>query len=474
MARMKLPIESVPANHFAGGARKGLRRTGVELPDILNARATCTVAELHVYADGTSGDDLNDGLSLSTPKKTLQAAFDLVPDIVKHNTCVHLSGVFASAVANVHKTVMYPAFFLVDGGDDVTTVADDGGSPWAADIGSTTSIGLTTAGWTVDAYAGYYVKILSGALSGRVSLIQSNTGTTIVPARNFPSSPVGAQFRIVRPATTIASDIGANFLTMTIRNNAYTSYLQRLYFSGTKSMVMCRNGGVLGMAGVVSDSTATNGWFPAEGGYATTATGIWDPFTFVYSSDMDWGGASFRNSQVQAQGCTAKFNGIYAKSVWLRGCYVFDLQYGARVLECKIQGCMQTDTGGASAIRSTSGYATTKLGAASVALGLSVRDSAVVVGSGVNIANCTSHAVECNNSRLHLDGAVTGTGNAGAGVYAHSGSVVHIKNGAPPTITGTVGDLSTDGTTQVSTWAAIDAGTPVAVLAEMTMAKEVA
>jgi len=64
--------------------------------------------------------------------------------------------------------------------------------------------------------------------------------------------------------------------------------------------------------------------------------------------------------------------------------------------------------------------------------------------------------------------------SSGAGVYAHSGSVVHIKDGAPPTLTGTVGDLSTDGTTQISTWAAIDAGTPVAVLAEMTLAKEVA
>jgi len=100
-------------------------------------------------------------------------------------------------------------------------------------------------------------------------------------------------------------------------------------------------------------------------------------------------------------------------------------------------------------------------------------DSSLRLGSGVDISGSASHGIECNHSHLHLDGAVTGTGNGGAGVYAHNGSVVNIKNGAPPTISGTLGHLSVDGTTNATWWSTLDAGTPLAVLAEMTMAKEV-
>lgn len=324
--------------------------------------ATATRAESHFYADGTSGDDAKDGLPAATPKKTLQAVFGLVPDIVKHNTCVHLSGIFDEPGDTYFTAdVMLGKYLLIDGGSDVSVVADDGGSPWIADIASTTSIGLTTAGWVTDAYAGYYVEILSGVQSGQLVTIQGNDATTLTPFKNFSSSPgVGAQFRI-------------------------------------------------------------------------------------------------------------------AKAVIARAPTVFKMNYGARALSVKIWGHADNPSAsGGSIIANSSGYATTKLGSAAVTSGLELNHSMLQIASG-DISNCTSHGIVCDNSRLHLAGAVAGTGNAGAGVYAHSGSVVHIKDGAPPTLTGTVGDLAvSDPAAQESTWAAIDAGTPVAVLAEMTMAKEVA
>jgi hypothetical protein len=74
-----------------------------------------------------------------------------------------------------------------------------------------------------------------------------------------------------------------------------------------------------------------------------------------------------------------------------------------------------------------------------------------------------------------MTGAVTGSGNTGAGVYAHSGSTVIIKNGSAPTLTGTVGNLAiSSAAAEESTWANIDAGNIISIANEMTMAKEVA
>ena len=69
-------------------------------------------------------------------------------------------------------------------------------------------------------------------------------------------------------------------------------------------------------------------------------------------------------------------------------------------------------------------------------------------------------------------GVVGGSGNTGAGLRGNSGSNVFITDGSTPTITGTVGDISTDGTTEDATWAEIDAGTALHIAGELK-AKEV-
>jgi hypothetical protein len=103
-------------------------------------------------------------------------------------------------------------------------------------------------------------------------------------------------------------------------------------------------------------------------------------------------------------------------------------------------------------------------GATGVGLQLIKSNISIQRGS-LEINNCTSHAIESINSLVKFNssgaGSVIGVGNAGAGIYAHSGSVVHIDPANPPTITGTVGDISVDGTSQISTWAGVAAGVPV-------------
>lgn len=121
----------------------------------------------------------------------------------------------------------------------------------------------------------------------------------------------------------------------------------------------------------------------------------------------------------------------------------------------------------------TTGCAVTRCGGGT-GPGIQVRNGAVEISAGIDISNTTGHAIEVQHGYLNMLGAVTGTGNTGAGVYAHSGSIVHIKNGAPPTLTGTVGDLSFDGTTEATEWATVDAGTPAVSSTELSMCKEVA
>lgn len=98
------------------------------------------------------------------------------------------------------------------------------------------------------------------------------------------------------------------------------------------------------------------------------------------------------------------------------------------------------------------------------------------VGSGFNsspgaveINNCGSHGVELQHSKfVDKDGGLGGSGNAGAGVYAHDQSSMVIKDGSPPTLTGALGDCSLDGSVGVDLgsgvsnfWTDVDAGSKI-------------
>ena len=442
--------------------------------------ATQTTAVGHYYANGTSGDDANDGLTAATPKKTLQAVFDLVPYLVKHNTCVHLAGTFSEfGNCYLERFLTGGSVLLVDGGTDTTTVADDGGSPWTADIASTSSIGLTTAGWTIDAYAGYMVTVISGAAAGQTRLIQGNSETTITPQRNFSVSPGAAQFRISRPATTLSAS-STNSWVRVHRDGALASvlFVQNLFMTGSKCYIDTgynMSGQPAQLTHIVNNCSQQSSFY-SHSSMLLTSNGRYDPATFAQAvANTD---SNFGISQIHSSGSLyiANYNnnsiqGSYVYSLLLERGFVTVIGWGTRIVSLSMR-CIQNDRS-TTTISSTANYATTKIGGGSV--GVTAIDSVVRIGAGVDISNCASHGIECNHSRLHLDGAVTGADNGGAGVYAHSGSVVHIKNGAPPTLTGTVGDLAVSNpAAEESTWAAIDAGTPVAVTAEMTMAKEVA
>lgn len=166
---------------------------------------TATRGVVHVYADGTHGDDKKSGKTPASAKKSLQAVIDLVPYFVNHNVCIHLKGIFEeSETVTVERFVSQGHLLLVDGGEDTTAVAKY--PPWvgaSAGTSAVTSPGSTTP-WAKDALVGYWVEILSGPAKGQTRMIQANDSHSITPVQNFnDSSPAGTNFCIARPSTEV-------------------------------------------------------------------------------------------------------------------------------------------------------------------------------------------------------------------------------------------------------------------------------
>jgi len=449
---------------------------------------TVTTAELHVYANGTTGDDANDGLTALTPKLTLQAVFDLVPDVVKHNVAVHLSGTFSEfGQVQFNKQIIDKVTVVIDGGVDLSVVADDGGSPWVADISSTSSLGLSTAGWVADAYAGYMLEVIDGPAAGQTRLVQSNSTTTITPVRNFSVDPGAAQFRIVKPATVLTNTVGYGVLYIA-SSNFDTSlgymFLQNLTLSGTKTEVFLRGASLRQYLSHIVDETTTSGAYitASNAPNLTVSADRLNLSTFAQETDIGYShaGLGHRNTSRAFMSASGRsflsIQGSYITSLDLRSFSVMNfVNKGTRIVKIslsRVNAAIAKALTSFANIVNTSGYATTKIGGSDV--GILLVDSTLRIGSGVDISGCSSHGIEALHSRLDLDGAVTGTGNGGAGVYAHSNSTVLIKNGSPPTLTGAVGDLSTDGTTEATTWADVDAGDAYNDAIEGVVVKEVA
>jgi hypothetical protein len=90
------------------------------------------------------------------------------------------------------------------------------------------------------------------------------------------------------------------------------------------------------------------------------------------------------------------------------------------------------------------------------------------------ISGCVSHGIELkNNAIFTVEEAIAGSGNGGAGVYLHDGAAVYTKGSAVHTLTGSVGELSVDGTTEIATWADILGGGGVALMETNAFARKI-
>jgi hypothetical protein len=417
------------------------------------------IGDLHLYANGTTGDDDNNGLTELTPKKTLVAISALVPEHIVQGTChVHLNGTFdLSSNVEINSVVHGSGCLIVDGGTALVEIA----ATQAADVSSVWTIGKSTLGLTTDQYAGYWVEILDGAAAGQIRTIFSHTATTYTVVEKFSVDPGNANFRIVRPATTITCSGIMKRFTFACDGKGI-GVIQGLYFSGS-TITSLQGSGNSRASGCIIDS--------AHGFECSGTVDLWlVPFRYTGFETFD---ALLRTGfSVLTNPWVVSFYNIAA----------LNLSSSVFLCDVVITGCRLNGPGGCrfKSIRMFntspmddyysfyyfgSSYHQKTLISGAAGVGLRLDNCIIQIDSGgLVVNNCGSHGIELRHSFLEFisPGIVSGSGNAGAGIYVHSNSTVQFPNGQTPTLTGTIGDTTTDGTTEASTWAAIDAGTPVA------------
>jgi hypothetical protein len=459
-------------------------------------RATISARILHLYADGTSGNDTDDGLTAVTPKKTLQAVFDLVPDIIDYSVVIHLTGTFdfdSEQTVPEGLTVFGSEYYLhatdgyyshgcviLDGGADLTTVAG------AFTASSSDTMTLTDSGqaWTDDQYSGYMVEIVDGAAAGDVRTIVKSTGTSLYPSRAFSAAPGTCQFRVVRP-TTLLKKTDYAFMSFRMAGEGRMG-LQRLSVDAGQLVlgIHC----TANVSAIVSlANTSGYGSLASRGTvscYAYPMGGA--SYPYLELSDFDTTkvkcGFGSVNGKVTSQSAENKTNLLGFYDSFSRGLeFVNSVERVSRIENSRVLGAVKFDnvfsqgrpSGSYYTFRATgTGYFPTTVENPS-GDGISCFNSEISLTAGVDISNCAGHGIVAIRSHVHLGGVVTGSGNTGAGLLLHTLSSAHIIDGSTPTLTGTVGDLSFDGVTENATWAGVDAGTPAVSATELSMCKEV-
>lgn len=449
----------------------------------LNGRMGMTLQESHVYVDFTNGDDdLNDGLSAASPVLTWEKVLSILPEIIAHDSVIHCAGTSSEfGTVYVNKHIMAGATLYIAGDDDWTVVDDNGGAHFAT-AGGTTVASITEAGGGlgVDAYKGYFAQILDGAAADDVQMLQRNTATVLTPVKNFAISPGvgGALFDIVRPKTLLTSSVADAVLYLNC-TGAGTVRMQQFTIAGSKCVVSgashCKSR-VFSHLSITSTAASPLQTF---GSYVELSGDKHDVVdgsaTFGTALATSHGGVGFFSARMLTVlsspyvliGSSTLATTLFCDSV------IANVYHGTRFKGASsFKGCRQFSS--TTPFADTAGYAATGFDG-SAGIGVVITESSHLYFTDIDITDSTSHGGEVSkNSSLTMLGVVTGTGNAGAGVYAHDGAQVFITNGSTPTLTGTVGNFAiSNPAVQENTWAAVDAGTDVAIAARMTLVREV-
>jgi hypothetical protein len=434
--------------------------------------ASQTTGELHLYANGSTGDDdSGSGLAEASPKRTLGAVIDLIPQVCLHPVVVHLRGTFSESGNYVSLNNRYigtpssrtsyngPAAGIVfDGGPDKQIQDDNSGSNYTATYGSTTAFVDNSASFTVANIEGYLIEVLTGNAAGDIRLVHTATTTEITPHKDFSAAiQTGDTCRFVKPATTI--DLaGFGIFGCTGGGPGALIRLQRLLFSSGWVELEQVEAEVL-IAECILEKPSSFAFFTTGTSQVFGAWSLVDPTVPSGASiDGDYGiSIPFASLSISVS------QNIQLNSSFVGGTFTNEGSqqlhaWGSRFKKVDIASGGERVSSYFGSFHTSAGYAPTTI-KGSAGVGLTLTDGAVVtVGAGCDIADNTTHGIEVREgSVLKLDGAVVGSGNGTSGVYAHMGAQVFIDDGNVPTIAGNSGtvQLTFDGTTQRAKWADI-------------------
>ena len=442
-----------------GAASPALGATNPPLTNNDLTVARVATAVQNIYLDLTAGSDANDGLTVLTPKLTWQAAFDLLKDIHKANACLNVVGVSAAAgsaycTVNVRKGFVV----LVDGGSAKTVVPAAGGVSFVADIGTSSSVGKVGAGWAVNGLKGALVEItgpVGNSLIGQTRMIHSNTADTITPSRNWSTTALNAEFRIVRPATTVNGS--QNHVFRNIGEGLLQ--VQNIHFGATSQPSVQRSPGLVTFSHVTLAQThaaspiGPYAFYVYESAFVNFDRSLIDPVTFATKNaltDSQAGvGQMSGNGWVYFRGCQG---GIYCTATVLKTLRIAKVNYGHIFQGTNIESYGIIDSWHVTGTQLTvlnsvvGGYAITQFGGHATKAPLLIYHSALGVGDGCKLIPALAtaiHGVEMIAGDFRAE-AIVGSGFAGLGVFAPGKSTILTKAGSPPTLTGALGDFGFD------------------------------
>jgi len=231
---------------------------------ILTASQITSQADATYYVDTALGNDANAGTALA-PFKTIAAATALIPHVLNHNFTINIkAGTYVEEI-KITTHIQAPGVLLSLIGLDWSLITPATGVQSGTFTSvSTRFITMAAAGWTVNDLKGKFVKVTSGAQSGKYFPIASNTVDTLeITASNTTVTAFNGQtFEFCTQAASIEPSPGT---PITIRvpesraaSNGGAVILQNLKFvssnTGSYGVLNCA-----GLFAVVSTSCLFRG-----------------------------------------------------------------------------------------------------------------------------------------------------------------------------------------------------------------------
>jgi hypothetical protein len=444
-------------------------------------------AELHYYddysyyVDGTDGNDSYNGLTVDTPKLTLQAVFDLIPYHVRHNVDVNLTGTFTSDTAILDKYVEDGYYINIDGGDGYDVVA---GPYTSTGVNNSYIDSASKAGFI---YTGYWVKIIDGAKANYIRGIrENNTTRTYYNKIDMSGMSIGDKFFFMKPLTKLTSSSSIKIAC----SGSGSVVVQRLYLDrGTKiwsdgclaTIILTHLIAVDSLNGAAYNfenckkvkfdcELYNNGAFTETTSVAGvyTVDGVHNMMTILNNiNDLSMSNVYFSNIKINNCGI-----GLISRGSIFR--YGMIISNSISIIDVSGSGNEEY----AYSFHYNSGYGYNKitnsfspLASYNDGRGLLLVSSSI--GSQELYVDFSAQSgIELIHSGFLALNPIYGSNNRGGGVYGYSASVMMIKESISNlTIDGTIGEWTMDEIGQTN-WSSIQAGTPSVDVDIMTIAKE--
>lgn len=167
-----------------------------------------TTANLTLYCDAATGDDLCGKGTALAPYATIERAMQDVPRRVAHTVRIYLAaGKYDSCERHIDRQFVDDGSLTICGVGAPGRKGSNGGPHTVASIAAigSTAQRLTVGGaaWTVDEFVGYWVRVVTGAHVGRAFLVFGNAAGTIDIAQQTDGVHQGDTIEIIEPRTTV-------------------------------------------------------------------------------------------------------------------------------------------------------------------------------------------------------------------------------------------------------------------------------